>query len=77
MYIHIYVYICIYVHILLKEPVESVYRFWLSSCLESFLRGSGIEEQVISIYTHMHMYINISMYMYIYIYIYICIYINV
>ena len=34
------------VHTLLKEPVESVYRFWLSSCLESFLRGSGPDEQV-------------------------------
>lgn len=34
------------VHTLLKEPVESVYRFWLSSCLESFLRGSGADEQV-------------------------------
>ena len=34
------------VQTLLKEPVESVYRFWLSSCLESFLRGSGPNEQV-------------------------------
>ena len=34
------------VHTLLKEPVESVYRFWLSSCLESFLRGSSPDEQV-------------------------------
>lgn len=34
------------VNTLLKEPVESVYRFWLSSCLESFLRGSGPDEQV-------------------------------
>ena len=34
------------VQTLLKEPVESVYRFWLSSCLESFLRGSGPKEQV-------------------------------
>ena len=24
-----------------KEPVESVYRFWLSACIENFLRGCG------------------------------------
>jgi Trpc4-associated protein len=48
------------VHTLLKEPMESVYRFWLSSCLESFLRGSGLEEQVyIYIYMSMCMYIHI------------------
>jgi len=34
------------VQTLMKEPAESMYRFWLSSCLESFLRGSGPEEQV-------------------------------
>jgi Trpc4-associated protein len=31
---------------LLKEPTDSIYRFWLSSCLEAFLRGSGPEEQL-------------------------------
>jgi Trpc4-associated protein len=31
---------------LLREPPESIYRFWLSSCLEAFLRGSGKEQQL-------------------------------
>lgn len=26
---------------LVKEPPESVYKFWLSACVENFLRGSG------------------------------------
>jgi hypothetical protein len=32
--------------VLIKEPFDSVYRFWLSSCLESFLRGTGPAEQL-------------------------------
>ena len=27
---------------LLKEPAESQYRFWLSTCIEAFLRGSSL-----------------------------------
>ncbi len=30
---------------LIKEPVTSPYRFWLSSCLEAFLRGGSCVEQ--------------------------------
>lgn len=26
---------------LAKEPIDSVYRFWLSACIENFLRGCG------------------------------------
>ena len=26
---------------LIKEPADSVYRFWLSACVENFLRGCG------------------------------------
>jgi len=32
--------------VLKNEPPESVYRFWLSSCLEAYLRGAGPREQV-------------------------------
>ena len=32
--------------VLMKEPTDSIYRFWLSSCLEAFLRGSRQQEQV-------------------------------
>lgn len=32
---------------LLKEPVDSVYRFWLSACLENFLRGCGVKGQLL------------------------------
>jgi hypothetical protein len=28
------------------EPSDSMYRFWLSSCVESFLRGSRAEDQI-------------------------------
>ena len=31
---------------LLQESAQSPYRFWLSCCLESFLRGSGSQEQL-------------------------------
>ena len=31
---------------LINEPADSVYRFWLSSCLEAFLRGSNKDHQV-------------------------------
>ena len=31
---------------LMNEPSDSVYRFWLASCLESFLRGSNQDHQV-------------------------------
>jgi hypothetical protein len=29
-----------------REPTDSLYRFWLSSCLEAFLRGTGPRDQV-------------------------------
>jgi hypothetical protein len=29
-----------------KESPDSIYRFWLSSCLEAFLRGTGPREQL-------------------------------
>ena len=29
------------IHTLMKEPPESVYKFWLSACVENFLRGCG------------------------------------
>jgi Trpc4-associated protein len=31
--------------VLVVEPSDSVYRFWLASCVESFLRGSSDREQ--------------------------------
>ena len=31
--------------VLEREPFDSTYRFWLSSCIESFLRGTGYAEQ--------------------------------
>lgn len=31
--------------VLVSEPFDSVYRFWLSSCVEGFLRGTGPAEQ--------------------------------
>jgi hypothetical protein len=33
----------------LKEPPESMYRFWLSSCMEAYIRGStGMEQLLVS-----------------------------
>ena len=31
---------------LLRESNDSIYRFWLSSCIEAYLRGSGPAEQI-------------------------------
>ena len=31
---------------LLGQPSDSLYRFWLSSCLEAYLRGSDVKEQL-------------------------------
>lgn len=31
---------------LMDEPVDSLYRFWLASCVEAFLRGSNPRDQV-------------------------------
>eukprot|EP00898_Chlorokybus_atmophyticus_P003986 jgi/Chlat1/4589/Chrsp290S04333 len=31
--------------VLMKEPVDSAYRFWLASCVEAFLRGSSPDHQ--------------------------------
>lgn len=33
--------LCKIVHTLLSEPAESLYKFWLSACVENFLRGCG------------------------------------
>jgi hypothetical protein len=30
----------------LSEPQDSIYRFWLASCIEAYLRGSSREEQM-------------------------------
>ncbi|CAM9548645.1 unnamed protein product, partial [Sphacelaria rigidula] len=27
------------VDVFMKEPMDSLYRFWLASCVEAFLRG--------------------------------------
>lgn len=32
-------------YVLVREPLDSIYRFWLSSCLEAFMRGSGPAER--------------------------------
>lgn len=34
------------IHVLMLERADSIYRFWLASCVESYLRGSCPEEQV-------------------------------
>lgn len=33
--------LCKIIHTLAKEPPESIYKFWLSACVENFLRGCG------------------------------------
>ena len=38
-------------NILTKESVDSIYRFWLSSCVEAFLRGSQPSEQLFVVQT--------------------------
>ncbi len=35
------------ISVLVKEPKESIYRFWLSSCIENFLRGIGPSGQLL------------------------------
>ncbi|KAG6546998.1 hypothetical protein Mapa_011615 [Marchantia paleacea] len=35
------------VKVLIQEPADSVYRFWLASCVEAFLRGADVQDQVI------------------------------
>lgn len=34
------------IHVLMLERADSIYRFWLASCVESYLRGSCPEEQL-------------------------------
>ena len=34
------------IEVLMKERSDSIYRFWLASCVESFLRGSSPREQL-------------------------------
>jgi Trpc4-associated protein len=33
--------------VLVREPSDSIYRFWLSSCIEAFIRGCGPQEQLL------------------------------
>ncbi|GBG69909.1 hypothetical protein CBR_g4736 [Chara braunii] len=33
------------IDVLMQEPADSVYRFWLASCVEAFLRGSDPRDQ--------------------------------
>mmetsp|Transcript_2530 Transcript_2530/g.3730 ORF Transcript_2530/g.3730 Transcript_2530/m.3730 type:complete len:1042 (+) Transcript_2530:199-3324(+) len=35
------------VSVLMKEPNDSPYRFWLASCVEAFLRGSSARDQLL------------------------------
>lgn len=39
------------VAVLMRESGDSIYRFWLSSCVESFLRGSSAKEQLFVVET--------------------------
>ncbi|KAE8992129.1 hypothetical protein PF005_g20032 [Phytophthora fragariae] len=34
------------VHALIEQPVDSIYRFWLASCVEAFLRRAAPSEQL-------------------------------
>ncbi|CAM9815957.1 unnamed protein product, partial [Choristocarpus tenellus] len=34
------------VDVLMQEPTDSLYRFWLASCVEAFLRGGSAQEQL-------------------------------
>eukprot|EP00752_Nemacystus_decipiens_P006451 g5810.t1 len=34
------------VDVFMKEPMDSLYRFWLASCVEAFLRGGSTQEQL-------------------------------
>ncbi|KAL2654110.1 hypothetical protein R1flu_022238 [Riccia fluitans] len=35
------------VKVLIQEPADSIYRFWLASCVEAFLRGADVSDQEI------------------------------
>lgn len=38
------------IEVLMKEPADSVYRFWLASCVEAFLRGSDpIDQEYVAV----------------------------
>uniref|UniRef100_M4B7B6 Short transient receptor potential channel 4-associated protein n=1 Tax=Hyaloperonospora arabidopsidis (strain Emoy2) TaxID=559515 RepID=M4B7B6_HYAAE len=34
------------IHALIKQPIDSIYRFWLASCVEAFLRRATSSEQL-------------------------------
>ncbi|CAM9788103.1 unnamed protein product, partial [Ectocarpus sp. 13 AM-2016] len=34
------------VDVFMREPMDSLYRFWLASCVEAFLRGGSTQEQL-------------------------------
>ncbi|GLE03130.1 hypothetical protein PINS_up012009 [Pythium insidiosum] len=38
--------LCKIIHTLIQQPADSIYRFWLSSCVEAFLRRSAPSEQL-------------------------------
>lgn len=36
------------VDVFMKEPMDSLYRFWLASCVEAFLRGGRWGERMVA-----------------------------
>ncbi|KAF4319956.1 hypothetical protein G195_006756 [Phytophthora kernoviae 00238/432] len=38
--------LCKIIHALINQPVDSIYRFWLASCVEAFLRRAAPSEQL-------------------------------
>ncbi|KAG7395813.1 Short transient receptor putative channel 4-associated protein [Phytophthora boehmeriae] len=38
--------LCKIIHALIEQPVDSIYRFWLASCVEAFLRRAAPSEQL-------------------------------
>ena len=39
--------LCTLIGILMEEPSDSQYRFWIASCIEAFLRGSNAASQLL------------------------------
>lgn len=43
------------VDVFMKEPMDSLYRFWLASCVEAFLRGGRfVHDKLFNFYTEIH-----------------------
>lgn len=38
--------LCKIIHTLIRQPADSIYRFWLASCVEAFLRRAAPNEQL-------------------------------